>query len=109
MEASFDLKLTDQDWDRKISAWRCLTLKIPEVEINSIYAGDNRLSANDYGIDRGLWVIRWKGKTQQPKEIQLLGTLSQKSTRAGKKFSWNKTTITVFGIASIMLILIGQW
>lgn len=109
MEASFELKLTDQDWNEKISAWRCLSLRIPEVEINSIYAGDNRLSGHDYDIDRGLWVIHWKGKTRQPKEIQLLGTLSQKSNQSRNNFRWNKPTVMFSGIASLILVLIAQW
>ena len=109
MDTPFDMKLNEHDWDPTESAWRCVMLRIPEVEVESIYAGDDRLAVGSYGVDRNQRVIHWNSKSPQPKEIRLRVSLARTFVDSDVAARWGKAVVMLPVIVCLSLFLAVQF
>jgi|GEM_PF-1885010 len=109
MFTSFDVELNEHDWDSTESAWRCGMLRIPEVDVESIYAGDNRLSAGSYGVDRNQRVIHWNSKSPRPKEIRLIVSLTRNFAKSDVAARLSKPMVIIPVIVCFLVYLISQF
>jgi hypothetical protein len=103
----FTIKLTSDDWDAGLSAWRCPAVDIPSAFIKDAYAGGQQISNESLAIDKGPARIRWRG-ARRPTELYVAIALGEKLSLVSAENFWKRLAIVV-PIITAVIGVIGGW
>jgi hypothetical protein len=102
-EIVFTIRLTSDDWDAGIRAWRCPAVDIPSAFIKEAYDPKGQpLATSLLKIDKGPARVSWKGPGQ-PAQIVLVVELGEKLSPTSEGLFWKRLAIVV----PIITALIG--
>jgi hypothetical protein len=103
----FSTRLTADDWDSGVSAWRCPAVDLPSAFIKDAYAGGQKVSTDLLSIEKGPARISWKG-AQRPNELNLFIGLGEKLSLVSAENFWKRLAIVV-PIITAVIGVIGGW
>jgi hypothetical protein len=102
-EIVFTTRLTPDDWDPNIRAWRCPAVDIPSAFIKTAYDPKGQLLAGDYlKIDKGPARVSWKGPDKHPAQIVLVLALGEELSPVSAELFWKRLAIVVPIIAALI-------
>lgn len=102
-EIVFTLRLTSDDWDSGLSAWRCPALDIPSSFIKEAFDPKGQpIAMTLLKIDKGPARVSWKGP-RQPAQIALVVGLGEQLSPTSQEAFWKRFAIVV----PIVTALIG--
>lgn len=102
-EIVFTIRLTADDWDTGVRAWRCPAVDIPSAIIKRAYDTTGELLATDYlKIDKGPARISWTGPGKQPTQISIVVGLEEELSPASSQRFWKRLAIVVPIITAVI-------
>lgn len=103
----FTTKLTADDWDSGVAAWRCPAVDLPSAFIKDAYAGGQKVSTDLLSIEKGPARINWRG-TRRPNELNVVIGLGEKLSLVSAENFWKRLAIVV-PIITAVIGVIGGW
>jgi hypothetical protein len=104
-EIVFTLRLTSDDWDSGLSAWRCPAFDIPSSFIKEAFDPKGQpIAMTLLKIDKGPARVSWKGP-RQPAQIALVVGLGEHLSLTSQEAFWKRFAIVV----PIITALIGAF
>jgi hypothetical protein len=102
-EMVFTVRLTRDDWERDLRAWRCAAVDLPGAFIKEARSPDGLSLGTDlFEIAKGPARVSWRG-ADPPAQIALGIGLSEELSPASEEQRWKKIAV----IAPIISALIG--
>jgi hypothetical protein len=105
-EITFTTRLTEEDWDAALRAWRCPALAIPKAEIGNLFVEGNRVDKANYEVLKGPPAVRWIA-ADPPARLAAQITLGAELSLESETSRWKKLAIMLPVVASITVALIG--
>jgi hypothetical protein len=102
----FTTRLTKEDWDAELKAWRCPVLAIPKAEVGDLFVEGNRIDKEKYQVLEGPPSIRWIPQ-DPPDRLAVQIRLSQPLSLQADTDRWKGLAIVLPPVASIIVALIG--
>lgn len=102
----FTASVTEKDWDRELSGWRCSALKIPGAQVDALLISGSRADISWFEVNYELNIVRWV-RSERPKQATLLIKLTEELSTRELTLKWKKLAIIFPLIASILVALIG--
>jgi hypothetical protein len=107
MSIAITTSMTKDDWDTKLSGWRCPPLKIPGATIEALYAESGRIDKAWYEVQPDLTLVRWVHGSVAPPEVTASITLTQELASQDLTQRWKKLAIVLPVAATVVTALIG--
>jgi hypothetical protein len=104
---TFPTRLTDEDWDPTLSAWRCPALAIPKAEIRDLFVDGKRVDKANYQVLEGPPAVHWVPEDRPTGRIAAQIRLGAALSLESEKDRWKKLAIVLPVVASIVVALIG--
>jgi hypothetical protein len=105
-EIAFTIRLTKEDWDATLGAWRCPALAIPKAEIGNLFVGGSRVDKANYEVLKGPAAVRWIAGNP-PAQVAAQIRLSEELSLESETGRWKKLAVVLPVVASIVAALIG--
>lgn len=105
-QITFTTRLTEQDWEPTLRAWRCPALAIPKADIQSLFVMGSRIDKSNYEVLRGPLAIRWIA-ADPPAEALAQVQLGEELSLESETSRWKKLAVVLPFIASIVAAFIG--
>ena len=102
-EIVFTLRLTSDDWDSHLRAWRCPAIDIPSAFIKEVRdAKGQPIAMSLLKIDKGPARLTWNGPGQQPSQIAVAVGLGEELSPTSEEHFWKRLAIVVPIITAII-------
>jgi hypothetical protein len=95
----FTTRLTEEDWDSTLSAWRCPSLAIPKARIEDLFVDGNRLDKAKYEV-RGPG-IRWIAPNP-PRGVTAQIRLGEELSLESETDRWKKLAVVLPFVAALV-------
>jgi hypothetical protein len=105
-EIVFTVRLTRDDWDPSMRAWRCPALAIPKAEIADLFVDGRRTDKADYEVIKGPPAVRWIA-ANPPDLVAVQIRLGEELSLEAETDRWKKLTVVLPVLASIVAALIS--
>ncbi|HEX8736088.1 MAG TPA: hypothetical protein VF721_12245 [Pyrinomonadaceae bacterium] len=102
----FRTKVTEEDWDEALSAWRCPALKIPGAEIESIFVSGNSIDSSWYKVIHEQDIVRWVRSGKHPPEATFLIKLTEELSTKELTLKWKQLAVILPFITSVLVALL---
>ena len=106
MTIAFTTSLSDDDWDDRMSGWRCSALKIPGSAIEAIYVAGRRQDMGLIEVVPEHHLVRWPSRGR-PSSVVLSIRLTKELEPRELSARWKKLAI-VLPILASLLVAFGQ-
>jgi hypothetical protein len=103
---TFITRLTEEDWDAALRAWRCPALAIPKAEIGSLFVEGDRVDKAKYEVLKGSPAVRWIA-ADPPARVAAQIRLGEELSLESETTRWKKLAVVLPLVASITAALIG--
>jgi hypothetical protein len=97
----FTLRLTEEDWDPNIGAWRCPAFDIPSSYAKEVYAKRERLAATMFKVEKGPARLSWMGG-KHPEQIVVVVAIGERLSPTSAEDWWKRFAIIVPIIAALI-------
>lgn len=105
----FTVRLTSDDWETGLSAWRCPAVDIPSAFIKEARGPSGQPVATTLlDIEKGPARVSWKGPGAHPAQMTLVVGLGEKLSLVSAENFWKRLAIVVPIITAIIGVL-GGW
>jgi hypothetical protein len=105
----FTVRLTPDDWEGGLSAWRCPAVDIPSAFIKEARDPDGQpIALSLLSIDEGPARVSWKGPGVHPPKITIVVELGEKLSLVSAENFWRRLAIVV-PIITAIIGLLGGW
>jgi len=105
----FTVRLTPDDWESGLSAWRCPAVDIPSAFIKEARGPNGQpLATSLLNIDKGPARISWKGPGARPAQITIVVGLGEKLSLVSAELFWKRLAIVV-PIVTALIGALGGW
>jgi hypothetical protein len=102
----FTARLTKDDWNAELKAWRCPALAIPKAEVGDLFVEGNRVDKEKYQVIEGPPSIRWI-PPDPPDRLVAQIRLSERLSLQADTDRWKLLAIVLPPLATIIVALIG--
>jgi hypothetical protein len=85
----FTLRLTEEDWDKDVGAWRCPAFDIPSSFVKSVYSKRQLLSADMFRVEKGPARLTWLG-SGHPEQIVVIVGIGEVLSPASEEAWWKR-------------------
>jgi hypothetical protein len=100
---TFPIRLTKDDWQAELRAWRCPPLDIPGAKIEDAFdAEGTQLSTNLLKADKGPARVSYRGPGPQPSRIVVVIKLSEELSPSSVERFWKRLAIVVPIISALI-------
>jgi hypothetical protein len=101
-EIVFTLRLTSDDWDPHLRAWRCPALDIPSAFVKEVRdAKGQPIAMSLLKMDKGPARLTWSG-SGQPSQIAVVAGLGEELSPTSEEHFWKRLAIVVPIITAII-------
>ena len=105
-EITFIMRLTEEDWDASLRAWRCPALAIPKAEIGNLFVEGDRVDKANYEVLKGPPAVRWIAAAP-PARVAAQIRLGEELSLESETSRWKKLAVVLPVVASITAALVG--
>lgn len=102
-EVSIPTYLTDNDWDKNFSGWRCPYFRIPGAEFESFFGDGKPLQIHEYEVNQKLEMVLWRSTLPKPKELAFVVRLTKNLSTKEATDRWKVTTAIMAAIIAAVL------
>lgn len=109
-QITFPVRLTKDDWQAELRAWRCPALDIPGSKIEDAFdAEGTQLSTNLLEADKGPARVSYRGPGPQPSRIVVVIGLSEELSPSSEGRFWKRFAIVVPIVAALITGAVTLW
>lgn len=76
---SFNVSVTESDWDAEMGGWRLTVLRLPGVRVDGIYVEGQRTDPGRFGVDSQQELLRWM-PDPRPSRARIAVTITEELT-----------------------------